>query len=262
MTIEETIARQLAGIEADSGVRILYACESGSRAWGFLSADSDYDVRFIYVRPVDWYLSIRPGRNVIERPISDSLDISGWDLPKALELFLKSNPPLMEWLGSPIVYLDRPPLAARLRQLAGTYYSPAACAYHYLQMARNNCREYMKGDRVKVKKYFYILRPILAVKWIEQGLGVVPTPFHELVERLIAPGPLRTAIEKLIDDKRGGAELDEGPAIPEISRFVTEEMARFEEDGIGQKRPRHDIEPLNQLFRQILHLAWQLDPTE
>jgi uncharacterized protein len=262
MTMQQTIRQQLASMETDNRVRILYACESGSRAWGFPSADSDYDVRFIYVRPVDWYLTIRPGRDVIELPISDSLDISGWDLPKALDLFFKSNPPLMEWLGSPIVYMERPPLAARLRELAATYYSPTACAYHYLQMARNNCREYMKGDRVKVKKYFYILRPILAVKWIQQDLGVVPMLFNEMVERLIAPSPLRSAIEKLIAEKRGGAELDDGPAIPVISSFIIDEMARFEKDGIGHKRPRHDIEPLNQLFREILRETWDHAPTE
>ncbi len=255
--MRQTIIAQLAAIEAGHNVKVLYACESGSRAWGFPSADSDYDVRFIYVRPVDWYLSIRHGRDVIERPITDQLDINGWDLRKALELFLKSNPPLMEWLGSPTIYLEKSPLAQRMRELCPVYYSPTACAYHYLQMARNNCREYIKGDRIKVKKYFYILRPILAIKWIEQDMGVVPTIFHAMVEKLIAPSPLRTAIENLIKEKRSGAELDDGPAIPVISSFIVEEMARFDRDGIGHKKPKHDIEPLNQLFRDALRDAWQ-----
>ena len=104
MNVREEVNRRLDAIEADSGARILYACESGSRAWGFASADSDYDVRFVYVRPRDWYLSIDLDRrrDVIELPIEDELDVNGWDLPKAPRLFRNSNPPLLEWLGSPI----------------------------------------------------------------------------------------------------------------------------------------------------------------
>ena len=122
--------------------RHIMAIESGSRAWGFPSADSDYDVRFLYARPVEWYLSILEGRDVIERPIDAQLDINGWDIKKALRLFRKSNPPLAEWLGSPIVYLERQDIAERLRELAQRYYSPLACIHHYLHMAEGNYRDY------------------------------------------------------------------------------------------------------------------------
>lgn len=105
--MEDTIRSRLDAIQASENVCIVYACESGSRAWGFPSADSDYDVRFIYVRPVEWYLSIDDKRDVIECPVEDGLDINGWDLRKALRLSRKSNPPLLEWLGSPIVYLQK-----------------------------------------------------------------------------------------------------------------------------------------------------------
>ena len=135
--IVKEIAAKLADIQVSEEVVILYACESGSRAWGFPSEDSDYDVRFIYVRPKDWYLSIdlETKRDVIERPISDELDIAGWDLRKALKLFYKSNPPLLEWLGSPIIYLEQFSTAEKLRELAKTFYSAKACMYHYLNMA-------------------------------------------------------------------------------------------------------------------------------
>ena len=108
-TVDEEIQRSIDEIEQSENVTVLYACESGSRAWGFHSQDSDYDVRFIYAHPPDWYLSVdlEKKRDVIERPILDDLDVSGWDLRKSLQLFRKSNPPLLEWLDSPIVYRDR-----------------------------------------------------------------------------------------------------------------------------------------------------------
>ena len=105
--IRKEVLRRLDAVEREEDVRVLYACESGSRAWGFASPDSDYDVRFIYVHRPDWYLSIVDRRDVIERPIVDEYDLSGWELRKTLRLFRKSNPPLIEWLGSPIVYRER-----------------------------------------------------------------------------------------------------------------------------------------------------------
>ena len=108
------INQALDHVEADDDVAILLAVESASRAWGFPSSDSDYDVRFVYVRPPDWYLSIdlEARRDVIEYPLKDNIDLSGWDLRKALRLFRKSNPPLLEWLQCPIVYRERCSFAA------------------------------------------------------------------------------------------------------------------------------------------------------
>ena len=146
--MKEKIVDSLRQIEMQENVAVFYACESRSRAWGFPSQDSDYDVRFLYLRPVDWYLSIIEKRDVIERPLTDQLDINGWDLKKALGLFRKSNPPLLEWLDSPIIYKDTSTVAAQMRELAKTYYSPSACVYHYLHMAQGNVREYIKGERV------------------------------------------------------------------------------------------------------------------
>ena len=206
--MNEKIVLRLREIENEEKVKVLYACESGSRAWGFPSKDSDFDVRFIYLHPVEWYLSIRKKRDVIERPIDDNLDLSGWDLQKALLLFRKSNPPLMEWLVSPIIYLEDYSISSQMRSLAAEYYSPIACTYHYIHMAQGNNREYLEGDRVWLKKYFYVLRPILAVQWIEQGLGVVPTEFDALVVKLIREPDLKKDIDQLIHLKRLGDELD------------------------------------------------------
>lgn len=146
--MKKEIVTRLYEIEEEQNVKILYACESGSRAWGFPSSDSDYDVRFLYVNPLEWYLSIVNKRDVIEYPLNEQLDINGWDLQKALLLFRKSNPPLMEWLGSPIIYLEEYSTTEKMRELAKEYYSPIASIYHYLHMAQGNHGEYLKGERV------------------------------------------------------------------------------------------------------------------
>ena len=256
MITNDLISTELEIIETEEDVRVVYACESGSRAWGFPSADSDYDVRFLYIHPRDWYLSIADKRDVIERPIQDGLDVNGWDFRKALQLFRKSNPPLLEWLGSPIVYQEKYSVAAQMRELAKEYYSPAACIYHYLHTARGNVREYLKGERVWTKKYFYVLRPLLAIQWIEQGYGVAPTAFGTLVERLVMSPALKTAIEDLILQKRAGAELDEGPRIPAISDFIEAEIARHEAQEERYKTNAPPYEVLDQLFREALEEVW------
>ena len=254
--MEDTIKEQLVRIEESEGVRIFFACESGSRAWGFPSADSDFDVRFLYIQPLEWYLKIDLGRDVIERPISEGLDINGWELRKALQLFRKSNPPLMEWLGSPIVYQEVTSIASRMRDLAPTFYSPISSTYHYLQMARRNFKEYLHGDTVWVKKYFYVLRPLLAAQWIEQGRGVVPTEFGILVDRLVGTSELRRAIDGLLIQKRSGAELDSGPRIPAISEFIENELARWESQEVPAGVGQGDTAELDRLFREALREVW------
>jgi hypothetical protein len=144
-------------------------------------------------------IDIAHKRDVIERPITDELDISGWDLKKALMLLRNSNPPLLEWLSSPIVYFKRNGFPECMRELLTEYYSPVASLHHYLHMARGNHREYLRGETVRVKKYFYVLRPLLAIKWIEADLGPVPMEFGVLVEGLIDDEDLKATIHDLIE---------------------------------------------------------------
>ena len=254
--MKEKIQKYLLEIENVEGVKILYACESGSRAWGFPSADSDYDVRFIYLHPVRRYLSIEKIHDVIELPINENLDVDGWDLRKTLQLFRKSNPTLFEWLGSPIIYLEKFSIAAQLRQLASIYHLPAVCAYHYLHMAQRNYRDYLKGEQVWIKKYFYALRPILAVNWIECNLGIVPTEFIALVNGLKLESNLKAEIYKLIDAKRARAELDYGPRIHCISDFIERELSRFEGITFNCDKAAAPIEKLDALFQAALNEVW------
>lgn len=254
--IKKEIQARLQELEQEESVCIFYACESGSRAWGFPSADSDYDVRFLYIHPQNWYLGIDVKRDVIERPSNDLIDLSGWDIRKALQLFRRSNPPLLEWLNSPIIYQQRLDIVDKIKTLMPEYYSPKSCLYHYLHMAKGNFREYLKGEFVWVKKYFYVLRPILACKWIEAGYGVVPMKFEVLVDRIVTSRELKEAVKELLGRKKGGQELDKGPRIPIIAEFVETELKR-----LGSKKPdtnsfRPDTEKLDELFRWSLGIAW------
>src|SRR5690349_5244719 len=181
--VHQRVHDALARVEAERNVRVLFACESGSRAWGFASRDSDYDVRFLYVHQRDWYLSVENPRDVIEQPIDDNLDVSGWELRKALRLLRKSNPPLLEWLKSPLVYREDRAFVEQLKNLAAQFYSPRRCFEHYLHMAAGNARDYLRGrELVSLKKYLYVFRPLLACRWIERNLGPVPMLFAQLVK--------------------------------------------------------------------------------
>jgi len=261
--VREKIQETLSSIEADNGVTVLYACESGSRAWGFASADSDFDVRFIYLHPPAWYLSVNleTKRDVIERPITDVLDVSGWDLRKALRLLRKSNPPLLEWLGSPIVYREQGDLARRLRELAAAYCAPSAMGYHYAHMARGNFREYLRGDVVWRKKYFYVLRPLLAIRWLEAGSGIVPTEFLRLLDAALPTGPVRKAVDDLLREKAAGNELDRGPRIPALSDFIAAEIDRLDELRISRAPRIPPVEPLDALFQDQLREVYGPDHT-
>lgn len=256
--IQSEIREELSRIEASQDCSILFAVESGSRAWGFESTDSDYDVRFIYVRRSEWYLSVDLDlrRDVIERPISDLLDISGWDIRKALRLFAKSNPPLLEWLSSPIVYLSRHEFSNALRALLVDYFSPVTSTYHYLHMAQGNYRDYLKGDTVWLKKYLYALRPVLAVRWIEQERGVVPMEFERLMLTLEGEKELLNDIKQLVAAKMSAKELARGPAIPTISNFLRDEIARLTRFNPIETSTKVGFAPLNRLFQQMLAAAW------
>jgi len=169
MSIDERIRAALAGIEAAEEVSVLYACESGSRAWGFASADSDYDVRFIYLHRPEWYL---------------------------------------------------------------------------------------RGAVVWRKKYFYVLRPLLAILWIEAGRGVVPTRFDQILDTTVPAGELREAVDALVAEKAAGAELDRGPRIPVIGDFIAQELARMESTRFERLPMAPPMEPLDDLFRQELTDAY------
>lgn len=199
-------------------MNILLAVEAGSRACGFASPDSDYDVRFIYVRPRNEYLRLDKVRDVIECPIDDVLDINGWDLDKTLRLLWKSNPTLFEWFSSPIVYKETP-FADEFRTIMQAYFSSKRGLSHYLSMASSNYRKYLKGDMVKAKKYFYVLRPILACRWILDRRTPPPMLFSDLMEAELDPD-LCDEIEHLLDLKKNAPEIKMIPRVDKVNRYL------------------------------------------
>lgn len=253
------ILSTLADIEQRHDVRVLLACESGSRGWGFSSPDSDYDARFIYVHRPQWYLSVNertgPGeaqRDVIELPIDDELDVSGWDLRKALRLVSKSNPTLIEWLRSPIVYRQDDAAVEQLWEAAKGFYSPLGTWWHYVNMARSNYRGYLQGETVRTKKYLYVLRPLLACQWIEYEQTPPPMAFEDLLHRLLPEGPVREAIDALLVVKRASAGIAAGPRIATISHFIDRELAARAEQAPPLPAGQGASAWLDALFQQML----------
>ncbi|WP_088070991.1 nucleotidyltransferase domain-containing protein [Gottfriedia luciferensis] len=256
--MKEVIRKKLKQIEEEHDVKILFAVESGSRAWGFPSKDSDYDVRFVYVHRKDWYLSIDQKRGVIEYPINELLDFSGWDLRKALNLFAKSNPSLLEWLRSPIVYSDELTLSAELRKVGNEILSKKACIYHYLHMAKGNYRDYLQGQEVKIKKYFYILRPILACMWIEKYNEIPPVLFDHLLEMQGLDQDFLDEVNHLLARKKQGDELDIEPKRKVLNEFI-EQKIKFFEGYVKDISESHktNMNELNKLFRKTLEESWE-----
>jgi uncharacterized protein len=244
-------------IQKKNNIKILYAVESGSRGWGFASKDSDYDVRFIYIHPTDWYLSVEEKIDFIEVPINDLLDINGWDLRKALLQYKKSNPTFMEWLSSPIVYMENVNTAQKLRYLLVDYFSPVHTLYHYLHIARNKYEEVMSTDQVKIKRYFYILRPILACMWIEKNNTMPPMEFSKLIADQQLDLSLVSEIQKLLEKKTAGLEIDVEPKSTVIIDFLGSKISHYEEYlKTAHKGKSSDYTALNILFREALRDDW------
>ncbi len=225
------IERRLSAIEAEEGVRVLMAVESGSRAWGFPSPDSDYDIRFIYVRPRDWYLSLSPGRDVIERPIVDEIDLNGWDIRKAFGLLLKSNAVVSEWIESPIRYRPDDPFVARFAALADAMLDARALAHHYARLGRTAADRWLDGDGdVAVKKYFYALRPALAIRVLRLHPDRrPPMNLQALVALAYLSADAEAAIADLVAAKARTNERSNGTRVPLLDALIADELGRAAE---------------------------------
>ncbi len=244
--MKSIINEELKKIEKENNVKIIYAVESGSRAWGFASPDSDYDVRFIYKRKKDDYLKLEKTRDVIELPIDNVLDINGWDLDKTLRLLYKSNPTLFEWLSSPIVYKNTDS-AEKLKEISKKYFYSKPSLHHYLSMAKNNYCEYLRGDMVKAKKYFYVIRPILACRWILDNGIAPPMLFSELAEAEL-PSDLKPNIDYLLEIKMNNPELKLIPRIQTVNDFIEKSIEEISSEIDKLEDEQKDIDILNNFF--------------
>lgn len=246
-SVRQRVDAELTALEARHDVTVLFACESGSRAWGFASPDSDYDVRFIYVHKPAWYLRVQAQRDVIELPIDTELDISGWELRKALRLLAAGNPTLFEWLQSPLCYRADVAFVEQLKALATHCHSPLKSRHHYLAMARNNFRSYLQGDTVRWKKYLYVLRPLMAAAWLDSGLGVVPMRFADLAARMVPNRQVADALTQLLQRKMQAGEAAHGPAIPALEHYIRQQLAAADTAPV-LPRPTPDCSALDALL--------------
>lgn len=220
------VPQKLREIEENYGVEILWAVESGSRAWGFASLDSDFDVRFIYKRKAQEYIKLIPDRDVIELPIDDTWDVSGWDLDKTLKLLAKSNPTLFEWVNSPIVYLQTD-FIERLTPLLESCMSEERMMYHYLSIAKRHVERFLKSELVQPKKYFYALRPILACQWLQTYHTAPPVLFDELLQKCL-PIALMPSVRKLLTIKMTTPELAEIAPMTDIYAYIEKSIQEVE----------------------------------
>jgi predicted nucleotidyltransferase len=248
--MKETVLKELQTIESEAKVRALLAVESGSRAWGFASPDSDYDVRFIYVHEPDWYSTIFEGRDVIEKMLPGDLDVSGWELRKSLRLFSKCNLALNEWIGSPVLYKEAPGFRSELSALIPAFFNPMGATHHYRSMATQALSSMTSDGHISIKKFLYATRAIMACRWIARHKSQPPTEFMAMVNDLDGSTE-RSQIEELLLQKSASAEKSE--VLVDVSRRaqIQSELDAFERAELAFEKPsRSSIEKLDAILRR------------
>ena len=238
------------GLLARHDAKCLFAVESGSRAWGFESATSDYDVRFVYWMPRDWYLSIETHRDVIEELGDDDLDFAGWDLRKALKLAFKSNPSLHDWLATHESYYEDARWFGEFKQLCFDYFDPHACFHHFRSMATTNFADFRDSGEIPFKKYFYVLRALLCARFIGDHLKPAPCRFADLLDEYYADGPIRVELERMLEIKRSGVELAKMKRNP-VLHLEVERLFQMTSEP-PTKRPVMATDRLNEFFRKVV----------
>ncbi|MDQ8183800.1 nucleotidyltransferase domain-containing protein [Pelagicoccus sp. SDUM812005] len=247
----DQIETTIRNLESERNITVLYACESGSRAWGFASPDSDYDLRFIYAHRKDWHLQLQKRDDTIDLMLPNDLDLSGWELAKTLRLFATCNLALNEWLGSPVVYWEPNSFRNELLALVPTHFNPKKGMHHYLSMAKGVAADHFDGSHIKIKKLFYILRPLFACLWIEKRITMPPTAFQKMLDDSLAPPAIIDAIAKIQKRKETAAEgfVIEVPQTVKawIENAIDHAQAVAESIPAGiQEKPSWD--PLNKLM--------------
>ncbi|MCR9270741.1 MAG: nucleotidyltransferase domain-containing protein [Hyphomonadaceae bacterium] len=252
---EAVIQSRLSAVEREFDIKFIFAIESGSRAWGFPSPDSDFDVRFVYAHKPSWYLRIAPERDVIELPLEDDWDINGWDIQKAIGLLMKPNPVLLEWLSSPIQYRWDTAACGLLQDFAEEYVRPDQCLTHYFHLAKRQWDRNIEGEaRVNLKKYFYVLRPCLAIRWIRiNGAELPPMNFQDLVQGTELGDLVQVEISKLLIAKAKSSEIGSDQRIQTIDELIIHELnwaqSNLPEKNTTSKKMRENAD---RLFRELI----------
>jgi len=252
MNTVETIKSRLDEISKIEGIQILYACESGSRAWGFASPDSDFDIRFIYKRSLNEYMVLKDFSDTIEYSIKDNLDYNGWDLKKFLLHLFKSNGVMFEWLQSPVVYRDFNDFRAFFLELMKEYFNPRTAINHYLGLTKRTLLDFGEDKEVKLKKYFYILRPLMAARWIQRNGSIPPMDFSSLLDGMKFKKSVVSMISKLKHQKENDNESQRMPRITDLEVFVNSELQELESNLPENLENGKSIGKLNDIFIRMV----------
>ena len=250
--VRPEVSRRLREVESNRNLRILFACESGSRAWGFASTDSDFDVRFIFTRPATDYLSLTPPKDAFDLHQDQDFDLAGWDIRKTAELMRRCNPPLMEWLDSPIIYEADDVISPRLIELRSVYFDAKKAAHHYLSLAAGIWKKYLQDELNPVrKKYLYALRPLACIRFIDLHRAQPPTLFEEVLDGIDWTIDVRDAIARLIDQKRSAGELGSQAADPVLTSHLAVTLEKSEQ--IAAELPINETP--TQALNELINLA-------
>ena len=248
------IPAHLHEIEEQYQVRILLAVESGSRAWGFESKDSDWDLRFICVHPPKWYFHIEEQKDTIEHMFPDEVDLAGWELGKALRLFKRSNPSFFEWTHSPIIYYADENFLSKIKALEGKYFHREKAMYHYNHIYKKHNDRYIEEFGLPLKRFLYYLRGILVCKWLTDYGTVPPVRFMELVDATVDDQSIKSKIAHLLELKRQSNEHNHEPIGQELFNWA-QAKADYYNGVVEGMRPEIKSEKDDELNAIYYHFA-------
>jgi predicted nucleotidyltransferase len=251
--MQDEIRCALRKLEQTYDCRILFAAESGSRAWGFASPDSDYDIRAIYVKPHDWYLSVEENqKDTIEAMLPNNLDIAAWELRKTLRQFAKSNLPLFEWFGSPIIYESTPSFMSEFLPLIPEFFNPVKAVHHYLSIHDKGMGDLDGDGQISIKKLFYALRGFFAARWSFERESMPPTQFDCLLLPELFPAEILELIDVLKHQKEIAVEKQRVSMPPKLLQFFQDQCKTLRNHSKSLKKPNGDSAALNRILRRFI----------
>lgn len=251
MTTEQQIQQKLDALTQRLDCRLLLAVESGSRAWGYASQDSDYDVRCVYWYPQERYLALQQPRDTVEWELNEVFDINGWELRKALNMAARSHLTIFEWCDSPIRYRSSP-WHEEFRAVIRGMMQPERLAGRYVGMAEGTFRRYLMLERPPYKEYFYAIRPLLAARWVMQERTPAPVPFATLRQALL-PDAMQDTVEELLHLRNANTEKAVGPPHPQALRWIEQEIAELHRILPDHRTlPPADTASADDLFRRMV----------
>ena len=255
--IKSTILQKLLETQRNYNVKIPLAVESGSRGWGFASPDSDYDCRFVYIHEKNWYLSVFDKPDIIEYAAGKVFDINGWDLRKFIAHTVKSNAVMLEWLSSNDVYQKDEAIASLLSELGGKFFNPVTVSHHYLGMAVKKYAELTSAGKSKLKHYFYVLRPLANIRYIETYEKMPHMKYNRTLAGIGLDKGVRNEIQLLLDTKKFTDESYVVERNEVLLRYFSDEIRRQSErlpNVRFEKNKNYDEADI--VFRAIIEMAW------